>query len=103
MTENFTDSNVAKQRTAIKEAVLNVAKAMTNAGYSSTQYTIMMQNYPSPIPNGEGFRYSQKGYTRQEVGGCGFWNHDATKPTPRCCPRSTARSSKGPKKRNSPT
>ena len=36
-----------------------------------------MQNYPSPIPNGEGFRYSQKGYTRQEVGGCGFWNHDA--------------------------
>ena len=77
VTENFTEANVAKQRTAIKEAILNVAKAMTNAGYSSSQYTILVQDYPSPIPNGEGFRYSQKGYSRQEVGGCGFWNHDA--------------------------
>jgi hypothetical protein len=77
VTENFTESNVAKQRTAIKEAILNVSKAMTNAGYSSTQYTILVQNYPSPIPSGEGFRYPQKGYSRQEVGGCGFWNHDA--------------------------
>ncbi|HXC23298.1 MAG TPA: hypothetical protein VNU28_01825 [Solirubrobacteraceae bacterium] len=77
VTENFTESNVAKQRTAIKEAILNVAKAMTGAGYTSSQYTILMQNYPSPIPNGEGFRYPQKGYSRQEVGGCGFWNHDA--------------------------
>jgi hypothetical protein len=77
VTENFTEANVAKQRTAIKEAILNVAKAMTGAGYTSSQYTILMQNYPSPIPNGEGFRYPQKGYSRQEVGGCGFWNHDA--------------------------
>ncbi len=77
VTENFTEANVAKQRTAIKEAILNVAKAMSNAGYTSSQYTVLMQNYPSPIPNGEGFRYPQKGYSRQEVGGCGFWNHDA--------------------------
>jgi hypothetical protein len=77
VTENFTESNVATQRAAIKGAILNVAKAMTNAGYTSAQYTILVQNYPSPIPNGEGFRYSQKGYTRQTVGGCGFWNHDA--------------------------
>jgi hypothetical protein len=77
VTENFTPSNVATQQAAIKGAILNVAKAMTNAGYASTQYTVLVQNYPSPIPNGEGFRYSQKGYTRQTVGGCGFWNHDA--------------------------
>jgi hypothetical protein len=77
VTENFTPSNVATQQAAIKIAILNVAKAMTNAGYTSAQYTILLQNYPSPIPNGAGFRYSQKGYTRQTVGGCGFWNHDA--------------------------
>jgi hypothetical protein len=77
VTENFTESNVATQRAAIKGAVLNVAEAMKKAGYTTAQYTILVQNYPSPIPNGEGFRYSQKGYTRQEVGGCGFWNHDA--------------------------
>ncbi|MGA9876575.1 MAG: hypothetical protein WBQ21_12280 [Solirubrobacteraceae bacterium] len=77
VTENFTESNIATQRAAIKGAILNVAEAMKKAGYTSSQYTILMQNYPSPIPNGEGFRYPQKGYSRQEIGGCGFWNHDA--------------------------
>jgi hypothetical protein len=77
VTNNFTQSNVATQKAAIKNAILNVAHAMTNAGYSGSQYTILVQDYPSPIPNGSGFRYSQSGYTRQAVGGCGFWNEDA--------------------------
>jgi hypothetical protein len=77
VTNNFSSSNVATQKAAITGAIKNVAQAMTNAGYSSSQYTIVVQNYPSPIPNGSGFRYSQSGYTRQEVGGCGFWNKDA--------------------------
>src|SRR5450631_294901 len=77
VTNNFSASNVSTQKTAIKNAILNVAQAMTNAGYSSAQYTILVQDYPSPIPNGSGFRYSQSGYTRQTVGGCGFWNNDA--------------------------
>jgi hypothetical protein len=77
VTNNFSSGNVATQKTAIKNAILNVAQAMTKAGYSSSQYTILVQDYPSPIPNGSGFRYSQSGYTRQVVGGCGFWNKDA--------------------------
>lgn len=84
---NFSAGNVATQQAAIKGAILNVAKAMTNAGYSSTQYTILVQDYPSPIPNGEGFRYEQKGYVRQEVGGCGFWNHDANEANATMLPR----------------
>ena len=75
--ENFSSGNVTTQTNAIKGAIENVAKAMTNAGYKTSQYTILVQDYPSPIPNGSGFRYSQSGYTRQEVGGCGFWNADA--------------------------
>ncbi|HEY2142598.1 MAG TPA: hypothetical protein VGG98_11130 [Solirubrobacteraceae bacterium] len=75
--ENFTPANVAAQRAAIKGALLNVAQAMTNAGYSSSQYSIVVQDYPSPIPNGSGFRYPESGFTRQTVGGCGFWNADA--------------------------
>jgi hypothetical protein len=74
---NFTSTNITNQTNAIKGAIENVAKAMTNAGYTSSKYTILVQDYPSPIPNGSGFRYSQSGYTRQEVGGCGFWNEDA--------------------------
>jgi hypothetical protein len=75
--ENFTPNNVATQTAAIKGALQNVAQAMTNAGYSSSQYTILVQDYPSPIPNGSGFRYPESGFTRQTVGGCGFWNADA--------------------------
>jgi hypothetical protein len=77
VTENFTPANVAAQKAAIKGAIQNVAQAMTNAGYSSSQYTILVQDYPSPIPNGSGFRYPESGWTRQSVGGCGFWNSDA--------------------------
>jgi hypothetical protein len=77
VTSNFTPSNVAAQRAAIKGAIQNIATAMSNAGYSSSQYTIVVQDYPSPIPNGSGFRYPQSGFTRQTVGGCGFWNEDA--------------------------
>ncbi|HUH80552.1 MAG TPA: hypothetical protein VLZ06_04430 [Solirubrobacteraceae bacterium] len=77
VTKNFTSGNVATQKSAIAGAILNVAQAMTNAGYSSSQYSILVQDYPSPIPSSSGFRYSQSGYTRQSVGGCGFWNKDA--------------------------
>ena len=74
---NFTASNIATQTTAIANAIGNVHQAMLNAGYSDSQYKIVVQDYPSPIPNGSGFRYSQSGYTRQSTGGCGFWNADA--------------------------
>jgi len=77
VTKNFTSGNVATQKSAIAGAILNVAQAMRNAGYSSSQYSILVQDYPSPIPSSSGFRYSQSGYTRQSVGGCGFWNKDA--------------------------
>jgi hypothetical protein len=77
VTNNFTSSNVAKVKNEIVTALKNVASAMTKAGYSSSQYTLLVQGYPSPIPNGSGFRYAQSGYTRQEVGGCGLWNKDA--------------------------
>lgn len=74
---NFTTTNVTNQTNAIIGAIANVKTAMANAGYTTTQYTIVVQTYPSPIPRGSGFRYSQSGYTRQSTGGCGFWNKDA--------------------------
>jgi hypothetical protein len=77
VTNNFSASNVATQKAAIRSAILNVAQAMSNDGYSASQYTIVVQDYPSPIPSASGFRYGQPGYTRQTVGGCGFWNKDA--------------------------
>ena len=77
VTSNVSSSAVSSNTTKIKNAILNVNRAMLNAGYSSGQFTLLVQDYPSPIPNGAGFRYSQSGYTRQNTGGCGFWNADA--------------------------
>jgi hypothetical protein len=77
MTSRFTASAQASQTTNVKNALLNVRQAMTNAGYSTSQYQIIGQTYWSPIPRGSGFRYSESGWTRQSVGGCGTWNRDA--------------------------
>ena len=77
VTANFTSSNISAVKTKIAGALTNVRTAMRNAGYADTAWTMLVQTYPSPIPNGSGFRYSQSGYTRQSTGGCGFWNSDA--------------------------
>jgi hypothetical protein len=77
VTSNFTRTNISAQTAAIKGAIDNIKRAMANAGYTTSQYTVVVQNYPSPVPNGSGFRYSQSGFTRQSTGGCGFWNRDA--------------------------
>jgi len=77
VTANFTSGNVAARRADIKNAMLNLRTAMRNAGYADNAWTLLVQNYPSPVPNGSGFRYSESGYTRQSTGGCGFWNNDA--------------------------
>lgn len=77
VTSNFTSANVSAVKTNIANALLNVRTAMRNAGYADTQWTMLVQTYPSPLPNGTGFRYSESGFTRQDTGGCGFWNADA--------------------------
>ncbi|MDO8212710.1 hypothetical protein [Conexibacter sp. CPCC 206217] len=72
----FTAARQVTETNNVRAALQRVAQAMTNAGYSSSQYTILGQTYWSPIPRGSGIRYSESGYTRQSVGGCGAWNRD---------------------------
>jgi hypothetical protein len=73
----FTASNISTITSQVAGAFLNLRTAMRNAGYADSAWTLLAQTYSSPIPNGAGFRYSQSGYTRQTVGGCGVWNKDA--------------------------
>ncbi len=77
MTSRFEPARIATETTNVRNALLNVATAMTNAGYSPTQYTILAQTYWSPIPRGAQIRYPESGLSRQSVGGCGVWNRDA--------------------------
>lgn len=74
---NFTSANVTAVRARIATSFQNLRTAMRNAGYADTAWNLLVQTYPSPLPTGSGIRYGQSGYTRQSVGGCGFWNADA--------------------------
>jgi len=76
-TKAMASSNVASVTTKIATAYQNIRTAMRNDGYADSAWTLIVQNYPSPIPSSSGFRYSQSGFTRQSTGGCGFWNNDA--------------------------
>ena len=77
MVSRFTSTRIAAETANVRSALLRVRDAMTNAGYSTSQYTILAQTYWSPIPRGAGIRYPESGWTRQSVGGCGVWNRDA--------------------------
>ncbi len=49
----------AKEK-VIEEAINRVGKAMENAGFAKNEYTIVIQNYPSPIPSKAAeFRYTE--------------------------------------------
>src|SRR5688500_19009691 len=76
MTSRFTATRQATETANVRAALQRVAQAMANAGYSSSQYTILAQTYWSPIPRGPQIRYPESGWTRQSVGGCGAWNRD---------------------------
>jgi hypothetical protein len=76
MTSRFTATRQATETANVRGALERVAQAMTNAGYTPSQYTILAQTYWSPIPRGPQIRYPESGWTRQSVGGCGAWNRD---------------------------
>jgi hypothetical protein len=59
----------------LRKAVDEIRAVMSSAGYSSSQYRLLMQGYASPIPVGANIRYS--GFSRLSTGGCPFNNSDA--------------------------
>jgi hypothetical protein len=77
MASKFTAANVAAITTRVANAFLDLRTAMRNAGYADASWKLLAQTYSSPLPRGAQIRYSQNGFTRQNVGGCGVWNADA--------------------------
>lgn len=70
------DESRAEVRDNIQRAILRVAKAMEGAGYDDSEWTLVLQLYPRPLPRAASMRYSSVGYERQYDGGCGFRNGD---------------------------
>ena len=52
ISSRFTASAVAARTNEVAGAILNVAAAMTAAGYGSGDYKIIVQTYSSPLPRG---------------------------------------------------
>ncbi|MDX2564711.1 GDSL-type esterase/lipase family protein [Streptomyces sp. TX20-6-3] len=61
----------------VGRSVDEVRAVMTGAGYASSDYRIVLQSYPSPLPRAAENRYGESGWTRTNTGGCPFWNADA--------------------------
>ena len=97
VTKTSAPSNVATVKSAIEGAIQNVAQAMTNAGYSSSQYSIVVQNYPSPIPSGTASATRRAATPVSRSGAAASGTKTPTTPTRRCCRRSTAPSSPRPR------
>lgn len=62
----------------VSQALRHVAIAMRRAGYRSSDYALMVQNYPSPLPPGPLLRYREALAERYTVGGCPVYDEDAT-------------------------
>ena len=72
----FTDSYVATVKTKLVDAYEDIVLAMRAANYADSDWSLLIQNYPSPLPPGGDIRYNQPGWSRFN-NGCPFWNADA--------------------------
>jgi hypothetical protein len=74
----FSPSHVADVQRQIEGAITNITTAMRRAGSSPSDYRIVVQTYPSPVPPGDRFRYPPTFAARFQLGGCPFYDRDAT-------------------------
>ena len=92
VTANFTSANVAAVKTRIANAFINVRTAMRNAGYADSAWTLLVQNYPSPIPNGSASATAKAATPARTPAAAASGTTTPTGPTPRRCRPSTMRS-----------
>lgn len=72
----FDTPNVERQLAAIVGAIDNINDAMTEAGYSPTQWTLVQQSYPSPVPGEASKNRYPETLQRVTAGGCGMYDAD---------------------------
>lgn len=72
------DAAMGPAMAGVGKAIDEVRAVMNAAGQADDSYRLVLQSYPSPIPRGSDFRYSESGWSRTNTGGCPFWNVDAT-------------------------
>ncbi|MFJ2867911.1 GDSL-type esterase/lipase family protein [Kitasatospora sp. NPDC087314] len=71
------DSKMPTAMAGVGKAIDEVRAVMADAGYAQSDYRLVLQSYPSPIPRSAEMRYPESGWTRSNTGGCPFWDGDA--------------------------
>lgn len=61
----------------LRKAINEIRAVMSGAGYTSSQYRLLLAGYASPIPHGYNMRYPEWSWDRWNLGGCPFWDADA--------------------------
>jgi hypothetical protein len=78
----FTDAITAEKKSALEEKIFTSLKTLTNvmewAGYDKSDYTVVLQNYWSAIPDDALMRIPDVGTRRRDLGGCPILQGDAT-------------------------
>ncbi|GHI10256.1 hypothetical protein AQI88_41635 [Streptomyces cellostaticus] len=59
----------------VTESLRDIQNTMRKAGYAPGDYRLVVQNYPSPLPPSDSYRYRET-YARYIRGGCPFYNTD---------------------------
>jgi hypothetical protein len=65
-------------RTAAVDALADITTAMDRAGHPRGSYRLILQSYPSPLPDAAHVRYPGDKYDRLTTGGCPFFDEDLT-------------------------
>lgn len=76
ITDKISKTNVDTVTGRITNALLNVQKAMRDAGRTDGSWTLVVNLNPDTLPLAGGFRYGET-YSRWYDGGCGFYDADA--------------------------
>ena len=65
-------------RQAAVDALADVRTALGRAGHTAGSYRLILQSYPSPLPDVARMRYPGEKYNRFTDGGCPFFDRDLT-------------------------
>ncbi|MFJ7629200.1 GDSL-type esterase/lipase family protein [Streptomyces sp. NPDC097595] len=72
------DERLPDVRQAAVNTLADVKSALARAGHPAGSYRLVLQSYPSPLPDAARLRYPGEKYDRLNTGGCPFFDKDLT-------------------------
>ncbi|WP_424211143.1 GDSL-type esterase/lipase family protein [Streptomyces sp. BI20] len=75
--QEVVDARIDGVMAKVGKSLDEIRAVMRAAGYADSDYRVVLQSYPSPIPRGAENRYPQSDWSRLNTGGCPFWNKDS--------------------------